>query len=131
MEQLEQLVFHFAELDAEQKRLKKEGDPLKDKIKTIMNEHEMDRFEKGPIQVTFSIQERRTMNEERLLQKLKSLGLTEAIKTVEKPDQQVIEDLIYEGALDPSDLDECIERKQVEVLRVKGGEKLIDSGGIK
>lgn len=124
MKQLENLVLHFAELDAEQKRLKKEGDPLKDKIKELMSENDMDTFKKGPVTASFRIQERKTMNEARLIQKLESLGLDRAIKTVKAPDQAVIEELIYEGTLDPAELDDCVTRRTVEVLRVQGGEKL-------
>lgn len=124
MEQFKDLVLRFAKMDAEQKYIKKQADPLKDRIKKHMSENDMDTFKDGPVTASFKIQERKTMSEARLLSKLKSLGLESAIKTVEVPDQQAIEDLIYEGALDPSELDDCIDRKYVEVLRVSGGDKL-------
>lgn len=127
MEELKDLVFKFAKIDAEQKRLKKLGDPLKDKIKKYMNQNGLDTFKEGPVTASFKIHERTSMNEDKLLSKLKSLGLSEAIKTVEVPDQAVIEELIYEGRLDPIELDDCIIRKNVEVLRVTGGDKLGES----
>jgi len=124
MEEFKDLVLRFAKMDAEQKYIKKQADPLKDRIKKHMSENDMDTFKDGPVSASFRIQERKTMSEARLLSKLKSLGLESAIKTVEVPDQQAIEDLIYEGALDPSELDDCIDRKYVEVLRVSGGDEL-------
>lgn len=127
MEELKELVFKFAKIDAEQKRLKKLGDPLKNKIKKYMLQNGLDTFKEGPVTASFKIQERTSMNEDKLVSKLKSLGLFEAIKTVEVPDQAVIEELIYEGKLDPIELDDCIIRKNVEVLRVTGGDKLGES----
>src|SRR6185312_3212090 len=92
-------VATFAVLDAEQKKLKKESDPLKDRIKDYMGQHELDVYKVGPVTASYSIQERKSMNEPMLVNKLKALGLDEAIKTVEVPDQSAIEELIYAGTL--------------------------------
>lgn len=114
----------FAKLDAEMKRIKKEADKLKSDVKDYMGLNDLDEFEDGPVKATYQIQERKNMNEAKLIQKLKDLGLDNAIKKVEAVDQAVVEDLIYDGVLNPKYLDECIERKQVTVLKVKGGDKL-------
>lgn len=120
-------VVTFAVLDAEQKKLKKESDPLKDRIKKYMGDNDLDTFKEGPVTAKYQIQERKSMNEPMLVNKLKALGLDDAIKTVEVPDQAAIEELIYAGELDPADLDECVIRKNVTVLKVTGGDKLGES----
>lgn len=119
----EATVEKYVELDAQQKALKKELDPMNKEIKAHMKSNNMKEFKTADFKVSFSVQERTSMNEDALLKKLKALGLTEAIVTVEKPDETVLEKLIYEGKLDASELESCIERKFVEVLKVTGGKK--------
>lgn len=115
----ENKVKMYAELDTQEKAIKKQKDPLNKSIKEEMKSKGLSKFEHENIVVDYSVQERTSMNEDRLVMKLKSLGFDEAIKTVEVPDQAVIESLIYEGKLSPIELDDCIEKKRVEVLKVK------------
>lgn len=124
--EFKELVLKFARLDAEQKRLKKQSDPLKDDIKKYMSENDLDTFKEGPVSARYEVQERRTMNESKLVERLKALGFTDAIRTVEVPDENAIEDLIYEGKLSPAELDDCVNIKHITRLTVKGGDKLED-----
>lgn len=120
---LESMVTKYADLDSQIKTLKKESDPLNKAIKGVMSEQGLSKFEAEGVKVTFQVQERNTTNEDKLLLKLKALGLTEAIKVVEKPDEAVIEQLIYEGKLPAAELASCVETKYIEVLKVTGGKK--------
>lgn len=122
--ELKDVLLKFAQYDAEQKRLKKISEPLKKQIKDYMSENDIEKLEEGPVVAQFQRQERVSTNEEKLVDKLKSLGFDKAIRTVEVPDQEVIEELIYQGELNPAELDDCVIRKEIERLTVKGGDKL-------
>lgn len=117
-------VLELAKLDAQQKALSKRVKLLKDEVKDYMEENALDVFEEGPVKATYRVQERKNMNEAMLIQRLKETGHSKAIKQVEAPDEKVIEDLVYLGELDPKLLDECVERKEITVLRIQGGDKL-------
>jgi hypothetical protein len=120
---LDSAVVKYHELNEQSKGLKKQLDPINKDIKAYMKEERLSKYEAGDIKVAFSVQERTTMNEDALVEKLKALGLTEAIKTVEKPNEEVIEHLLYEGKLAASELESCVEKKFIEVLKVSGGKK--------
>lgn len=111
-------VIDYVKYDTTAKEMKSKMDPLNKKIKKYMSENKMKNFEAGDVKVSYQLQTRSTMNEDALIGRLKKLGLHEAIKTVEKPDEQVIEQLIFEGKLPASELQSCITTKYVEVLKV-------------
>lgn len=123
MQNFDETIQQYAELDAEAKALKKQLDPMNKDIKSHMKFAGLKKYEVGDIKVSYNVQERTNMNEDALVEKLRGLGLTEAIKTVEKPNEAVIEQLIYEGKLPASELESCIEKKYIEVLKVTGGKK--------
>jgi hypothetical protein len=123
MMKFEDKVKHYFKLDQEEKSVKKEKTPLNVAIKDHMKSNALNAVEVDGIKVSYQVQERTSMNEDKLLLKLKSLGLTEAIVTVEKPDSESVSKLIYDGKLTTEELESCIEKKYVEVLSVKGGKK--------
>lgn len=119
----EEQVKHYYQYDLEEKAAKDSKKPLNTSIKKHMQANNLKAVEVDGLKVSYSLQERTNMNEDKLLLKLKSLGLTEAIVTVEKPDAEAVSKLIYDGKLTTEELDACIEKKYVEVLSVKGGKK--------
>lgn len=116
---LPELVEEYAKLDDLEKSAKKQKTPLNTSIKRVMKDSGTDVFTVGNVTATYGSYEKDTMNEAKLLERLKQMGLTEAIQTVEKPDTAVIEDLIYKKKLDPQVLADCTESKTVETLSVK------------
>jgi len=118
----EQVKKYFA-FDQAEKTAKKDKEPLNKSIKLEMRTSGLKEFNSDGIVADFSTQQRTTMNEAKLLVKLKELGLDNAIETVEKPNQAVVEDLVYNGKLDPAVLAGCIETKEVEVLKVAKAKK--------
>jgi hypothetical protein len=113
----------YAELDAQIKKLDTIKKPLNSEIKDYMKDNGMDVIQGQGFGVHFGTQERVTMNEAKLLDKVKSLGLTDAIKTVEVVDQSLLEDLVFNGKLNPAEIEDCVERKIVETLTVKKAKK--------
>jgi hypothetical protein len=115
----EQKVKRYYELDQEKKAIEKEHKPLNEEIKEYMRTEEMDSFTVEDIVAELKTQERKNMNAEKLVARLKELGFTEAIQTVEVPNEEKINELIYEQKLDPNALSDCVEIKPVYVLSVK------------
>lgn len=117
---LTEKVKKYYELDAQIKKLDAEKKLLNAELKDYMRSIGEKSTEIGGYKVVFSIQERVSMNEPKLVQRLKTLGKPEAIKLVEVPDQAVLEEMIYTGNLAASEIADCMDKKEVETLTVKG-----------
>jgi len=119
---LETLIPDFYGVKTDADKLKKEADILNAEIKSEMGFGVAAGGSKeiivGDIKAVYSLQERNSMNTEKLLQRLKDLELTSAIKTIEVPDEKVLEDLIYRGELDAGKISDCSEQTTVAVLKV-------------
>lgn len=89
-------------------------------IKYIMNELELDKFmTSNGLQAKLTKSNKETFNEPALLEKLIESDVTkEAIKLVPQIDFDVLEDLIYNGKLNASELTPYKEIKVVETLKV-------------
>ena len=123
---LPEMVKEYYKYDTAEKAAKKSKELLNKEMKKMMRSADLEEFETEELIATFSIQERSSMNEVKLVAKLKELGFTDAIETVEKPNAGVLETLIYDGKLDPALIADCEITKEVEVLSVKkkkGGKK--------
>lgn len=118
MENFGAKVERYVDLDTEAKSIKKEMEPMNKSIKEHMKSNDLKTFESGKVKVMYSVQEKTNMNSAKLILTLKKLGLKEAIKKIEIPDDAKIQELIYEGRLAPSDIGHCVETKYVEVLKV-------------
>lgn len=119
MENIENLVKTYHSLDSQIKELESEKKPLNLTLKDHMRQNGLKDLAVGGLKLSFSVQERASMNEAKLLRRLKELGLDEAVKMVEVPDQAVIERMLYDGTLTPQTLADCTETKVVETLSVK------------
>lgn len=99
---------------------KKMADTENKSIKYIMNELELDKFmTSNGLQAKLTKSNKETFNEPALIEKLIESDITkEAVKLVPQIDFDVLEDLIYNGKLDASELTPYKEVKVVETLRV-------------
>lgn len=112
-------IVRYHKYDSEEKAAKKLREPLNLELKKAMAEMNLNLFEFNGYVASYSPQERISMNEDRLIAKLKELGHTDAIVHVEKADTGKLEELIYDGKLDPELLVSCNDTKIVEVLSIK------------
>jgi hypothetical protein len=129
-----EVVSEYHSLNSEKKALEKDLEPLNARIKEHLGEEageETFETEQGKIQVKLAIQDRSTMNPEKLVLKLKELGFHQAIKTVEVPDAQAVEMLMFEGRIPAAELDSCREPKFVRVLTTKLVLEKLKKGGKK
>ena len=107
---------HKSILD-EQKKL---VDVLNGHIKKIMEENDFDDYitEDGNYVAKKIIQNRESFKEPNLIAKLKELGVTSPLKTIEVIDYDELENVIYNGVLDAGLLSEFRENKEVVTLKV-------------
>ena len=118
-----QKVEQYAQLDAKAKQLDELKKPLNAEIKSYMKHHELKEVSAGAVKAVYGKQERVSMNQDKLLGKVKQLGLTQAIKIIEVVDEQILESMIFNGELSAAEVEDCVERKIVETLTIKGGKK--------
>ena len=119
-------VINYFNLKKETSVLEKQTKTLNTSIKAEMKEKGLEEFKEDGYTASYKIQTRESINNEKLILKLHSLGLDTAIKTIEVPDEEMIADMIYNGVIDPVILQDCTETKPVEVLKItfkklKGG----------
>lgn len=121
--ELDQQIIRYFKLDKNIKELDKPYKELNKVIKTDIskdvNDGESKKVLVQNIEVNYQSQERVSINQEKLLELLKTRGLTKAIKTVEIPDATEVEQLIYDGVLTPEELAPLNETKYIEVLKIK------------
>lgn len=98
---------------------KKSTDEYNKEIKKLMNELNKTEFETdNGLIAKINVQNRESFNEDKLIEKLKELDGTSAIKTKEYVDMDELEDLIYNGQIDASELTPCKVSKEVITLKV-------------
>lgn len=98
---------------------KKSVDKHNKQIKEMMQDYNIEELETdNGLVAKMNIQKRESFNEAKLLEKLKTLGVTTPIKTIEVVDMDLLEDSIYNGQLDASKLSDCEQVKEVITLKV-------------
>lgn len=115
----EQIIAEYYELNLQEKEAKDAKKPLNEEIKSEMSSRNLKTDKIGGFKVTVGTQDRSKMDSEKLVAKLKELGLTEAIKTVEVPDDAMIERLIYNDQLNAQVVQDCVIPNFVQTLTVK------------
>jgi uncharacterized protein (DUF2344 family) len=116
---LPQVVDQYFDLDLAEKAAAKLKKPLNELLKKEMKEGSLTELSGTKAKAIYSVQERTSLLEEKLLQKLKDLGHTEAIVVRETVDQNAVTQLMYDGVLPAEFLADCIETKEVQVLNIK------------
>lgn len=98
---------------------KKVTDDRNKDIKNMMQELQKSEFVTSDgIVAKLNIQKRESFVDDKLISKLKDLGVTTPIKTIEVVDMDELENVIYNGDLDASELSSCKQVKEVAVLKV-------------
>jgi len=122
-------IQEFYALNTESNRLKKLKDPINDSIKTQIKEvyavadGDSITVNAGDVQAIYQSIEGVSINQTMLMEILKKNNLSQAIKTIEVVDSDVVEQLIYDGVLNPFDIEPCNEKKYTIKLTVKAVKK--------
>ena len=118
VENLKELVRFFYEDKQQLDNYKKSTDEYNKNIKELMNELELIEFESDDLVAKIGTQNKESFNEDKLIDKLKSLNIEGIIKTKEYVDMDALENAIYNELLDASELTPCKEVKVVTTLKV-------------
>ena len=118
VDELKILVPKYKEVNDTYSKVNKEKSDLGKKIKDIMHESGLELFVEGDVKVTYKNNPREEFNEEKLIERLKELKVKGVIKKKEYVDEDALENAIYKGTINASDLADCRESKDVYTLRV-------------
>lgn len=116
---LNETIKDYFKLDQQEKQAKAKKEPLNKMIKAEFKAQGINYIIHEGIKADVKQQTKSTVNEDKLLQKLKDLGLTECIKVVEVPDLDKIEEMLYHEQLDPQIIADCTTTQIIDVLTVK------------
>lgn len=117
--ELDSLIGSFYTKKLKLDEYKKETDTENKRIKELMTELDITEYESTMGEVAkLSIQNRESFIDDKLIAKLKQLGVTTPIKTVEIVDMDELENVIYNGQLNAAELTDCKQVKQVQTLKV-------------
>lgn len=118
-----EVLVQYDQLNDQAKQASEKAGKLNAQIKEYMRTHDLRVLTSGKVSATFSVQERTSTLVEKMIERLKNLGLNEAIVQVESLDEAKVQNLIYEKRLTPQQIEDCIEVKPVEVLRISKSKK--------
>lgn len=103
---------------------KKEEEKYKKLLKDAMEEAGVkDHTDEAGYRFERIVQERKSINEPKLLEELHNRGLTACIKTVEAVDEEATMQAVEAGELPQEVLAECLEIKQVVVMKLTSPKK--------
>lgn len=126
----EEDLARYVELGAEIKALQDERNILNKVIKTFFR-NEPGKYQIGDYVANLYEQDKSKMDEERLVELLKSKGLHDCLKVVMTYDEAKVEEALYKGQLTKEELDSCIITIKPLALLVKkvknGGSKKASS----
>lgn len=117
-ENLKELVRLFYEDKQQLDNYKKSTDEYNKDIKEIMGQLDLNEFESDDLVAKIGVQNRESFNEDKLIDKLKSLNVSGVIKTKEYVDMDALENAIYNELIDASELTSCKEVKTITNLKV-------------
>lgn len=118
MTDLKNLIESFGEKNEIVKSLKKETDVLNTQIKDIMSKNANAIVDTEHFTAKYSVITTESFDEERLISRLKELGKSSVIKTVEVVDMDALENAIYNGQIVGADLADCKVSKSTQKLVV-------------
>lgn len=120
MSTINELAERYYNLNELKSSTEKELKPINKEIKDLMESINLEKMETtNGFKIEIGTQNRSKVNEDKLVQLLKMKGFTDAIKTVEVPDEQIVERLVYTGELTADEYSTCIDKQIVKTLKIK------------
>ena len=120
MSNINHLAEVYYELNETKNRVTKELKPINEEIKSSLAEVGLSKLDtENGYRIEIGTQNRSTVDEEKLVALLKLKGFNEAIKTIEVPDEALVERLVFSGELSPEEYSACINQKIINTLTIK------------
>lgn len=116
---LEEEINQYGELKSAADSYKKQAEAENAVIKKYMLENNLTSAKSDSYSVSCKTITSQSFNDEKLLEKLKSLKTEGIVKTREYVDMEALEGAIYNGKLNASELADCRETKQQVRLTIK------------
>lgn len=117
-EQLNELLPKYSMNKIELDSYKKICDRDNTLIKELMKEEDIENYDCGTHTAKISVQQRQSMNEDKLLDTIKSLNRLDLIKTKEYVDMDLLEKAMYNNEIQPTEIQSCMITKEVRTLKV-------------
>ena len=117
-EQLNELIPQYAFNKGEMDSYKKLCDKDNAAIKALMQEDNLNEYNTETHTAKISVQNRQTMNEDKLLDIVKDMDRFDLIQTKEYVDMDLLEKAIYNGEIKAEELESCMSTKEVVTLKV-------------
>ena len=108
---LTELIDNYGETKAQLDIVKKDAELMNSEIKKLMTAGSLETVSGSEFKATCKEIKSESFNEDKLLIKLKELGVEGCIKTKEYVDMEELESAIYNGEIEPTKLAECKEVK--------------------
>lgn len=119
MSKLSELIPRYYEMKKEMDSYKAQVDADNKEIKEIMKRENLEKENCGEYTAKYTVIDKSYFNEEKLIAKLKLMGNTEAIKTKEYVDMDILEKQMYNGEVNALEIASCKVPKTEERLIVK------------
>lgn len=120
MSNINQLAETYYTLNETKNQVTKELKPINEEIKNSLAEINLKKLDtENGYRIEIGSQNRSTVDEEKLVALLKLKGFNEAIKTIEVPDEALVERLVFSGELSPEEYSACINQKIISTLKIK------------
>lgn len=116
---LNKLITEYAENKSKLDVYKKLCDTENSKIKEIMLDNDLKSHEADEYSAVITTRKKTEINEDKLIDELKQLGITHLIKTKEVVDMDELEKSLYSGEVSAEQLSNCIKEKEIFALSVK------------
>lgn len=117
-EQLKELIPQYAFNKGELDSYKKLCDKDNALIKALMQEDNLNEFDTDTYTAKISVQQRQSIDEDKLLDIVKDMDRPDLIKTKEYVDMDLLEKAIYNEEINANDLSTCMNTKEVVTLKV-------------
>lgn len=118
-QKLQELIPIYSANKSEMDSYKKLVERDNKEIKQLMLDNGITEINVNGIKATVTIAEKYDFVEDRLLTKLKELGVKGVIKTRKYVDMDALESAIYNGQVSAAELNSCRDKKETVTLRVK------------
>lgn len=110
-EKLKILVDDYGELKVELDALKKDADEYNKCIKELMQTEGLKEFDTGRYKAVYQVRKSESLDEEKVIEILKSNGIKGIVKTKQYVDEDALENAIYNGKLDSNIIKEINKTK--------------------
>lgn len=115
---IDELIEKYYQVKEDEKEVKQVVDELNEKIKTYFKENNLDKYEANGYKASVTKAVKKKYIDKLLIPRLKSLGFSEAIDTVEVINNDVLESLLYNNKLKIEDIEDCQNIQETISLRV-------------